>query len=74
METKIRKDIFDKLVAFDNENGTGFAMTLSHKVNGAEKGAYFRGIVHGMCLALTELGVITRADALDILDLVIEFT
>ena len=69
----IREDIFNKVVAFDSEHGTAFSVMLANKVNGAEKGAYFRGIVHGLCLALTEMGVITRADALDILDLVVEF-
>lgn len=62
----IRKDIFDKVTAYDNETDTNFATLLSQKVNGANT-AYTRGVVHGLCLALTQLGVITNYDAQDIL-------
>lgn len=63
----IRKDIFDKVVAYDRKKRTNFATLLSQKLNGA-RDAYTRGVVHGLCLALTYEGVITNADAVDILD------
>lgn len=62
----IRKDIFDKIVAYDAKKKTNFATLLSQKVNSAN-GAYTRGVVHGLCLALTHSGVISNADAQDIL-------
>jgi len=68
----IREDIWNKIVEYDMQHETNFAMLLSEKVNGADRGAYYRGIVHGLCLSLTYNGIITNADALDILDLIKE--
>ena len=68
----INEDILNKITEYDTQHGTNFTTLLSEKINRAYRGAYYRGIVHGLCLALTDNGIITNYDALDILDLIKE--
>lgn len=74
-QTIIREDIFSALKEYDKKKKTNFASLLSQKVTDAKLAkcgneaynAYKRGEVHGLCLALVNLGLITCADAQDIL-------
>ena len=75
-QTVIREDIYRALREYDKKKKTNFAMSLANKVTDAKLtngvgdkayGAYKRGEVHGLCLALVGLGVITNYDAQDIL-------
>lgn len=63
----IRTDIFDKVTAYDEKHETNLATLLSQKLNNAHD-AYTRGVLHGICLTLTYLDVITKFDAVEILE------
>ena len=74
-QTVIREDIFNALKEYDRKKRTNFASLLPQKVTDAKLAkctdkaynAYKRGEVHGLCLALVNLGLITCDDAQDIL-------
>ena len=67
----IRPDIFAKITANDKKRKSNLATALAQKVRGAHD-PYTRGVIHGICLALSQEGVITRTDAMDILEIVQE--
>jgi len=64
------KSIIEKIKQYDDQHNTCFAGIVAEKVQMAKKndGLYRKGIVHGLCLALTHLEIITPADAVRILD------
>ena len=62
----VRQDILDKVQAYDKKKRTNLANILVGKVNGFND-PYARGIVHGLCLALVQVGAIDNCDAVDIM-------
>ena len=74
-QTVIREDIYSALNEYDKKKRTNFASLLLQKVTDAKLAkcvdkaynAYKRGEVHGLCLALVNLGLITCDDAQEIL-------
>ena len=68
MNVKLYDHIERKIKTYDMDNGTHFYDKLMEKVNKPDT-QYYSGIVHGFCLALVELEIITGGDAVDILEL-----
>jgi len=67
----IRPDIFAKITANDKKRKSNIATAIAQKIQRADT-PYTRGVIHGICFALMQEGVITHADATDILALVQE--
>jgi hypothetical protein len=61
-------NIQEKIKAYDDENGTSFMAVLADKTSAPRSNDYSAGVIHGILLALSQLGVITNSDAVDILD------
>ena len=63
-------DIIKKIENYDKMHGTDFAEIVQEKFNAIKKAnvSYRRGILHGMCLILISLGVITPVDAVTLLE------
>lgn len=64
----IRTNIQEKIRAYDDENGTSFMTVLAVKTSAPRSNDYSAGVIHGVLLALSQLGVITNSDAIDVLD------
>ena len=65
---KLRKDIKDKLAAYDKSHGTAFAPILTEKLSPPRSSDYQAGVIHGILLVLSQQNVISNYDAMDILD------
>lgn len=63
-------DIIKKIENYDKTHGTDFADMVQKKLNEIKKAnvSYRRGILHGMCLILTDLEVITPSEAVTLLE------
>ena len=64
----IRTNIQKKIKAYDDKNGTLFMTILADKTSAPRSDDYSAGVIHGILLALSQLGVITNSDAIDIFD------
>ena len=67
----IRDDILDKVKTYDSKHHTNFAEMLAQKFNNAND-RYTRGILHGFCLALSHMQIISNDDAIAMLEEVYE--
>lgn len=63
----IREDILNKVKTYDSKHRTNFAEMLAQKFDNAND-RYTRGILHGLCLALSHMQVISNEDALALLE------
>ncbi len=63
-------NIISKIEKYDGENKTVFAKIVREKLEKATKfdSAYYRGIVHGVLIILTSLGVVTSNEAIVLLE------
>ena len=63
-------DIIKKIKNYDKSHGTDFAEIVQEKLNATKKEnvPYRRGILHGMCLILVRLEVITPSEAVTLLE------
>lgn len=59
--------IFEKVAKYDAEHGTNFVVIIGDKIANP-KGDYFNGILHGLLLALSHLEVITKDEAVELLN------
>ena len=59
--------IFEKVTKYDAEHGTNFVVMIGDKIANPE-GDYYNGILHGLLLALAHLGVITKDEAVELLE------
>lgn len=58
---------FEKITKYDAEHGTSFTTMIGDKIANPS-GDYYTGILHGLLLALSHLGVITNEEAVELLD------
>lgn len=58
---------FEKVAKYDAEHGTNFVVMIGDKI-ASPKGDYFNGILRGLLLALSHLGVITKDEEAELLD------
>lgn len=63
--------ILDKVKTYDGKHRTNFAEMLAQKFNNTND-RYTRGILHGLCLALAHLNIISNDDAIALLEEVYE--
>lgn len=68
METRVvREDILNKVKTYDSKHRTNFAEMLAQKFDNAND-RYTRGVLHGLCLALAHLNIISNEDAIALLE------
>lgn len=67
----VPKYILDKMKTYDSKHRTNFAEMLAQKFNNAND-RYTRGILHGFCLALSHMQIISNDDAIAMLEEVYE--
>lgn len=61
----IRADLLDAIKKYDTRHKTNFAEILPRKIAKCDS-SYKRGVIHGLCLALVQNGVLTNDDAMEI--------
>ncbi len=63
----VPKYILNKVKTYDSKHHTNFAEMLAQKFDNAND-RYTRGILHGFCLALAHLNIISNDDAIALLE------
>ena len=63
----IRADLLDAIKKYDTRHKTNFAEILPRKIAECNS-SYNRGVIHGLCLALVQNGVLTNGDAMEIME------